>query len=215
MSRKFKLALDVDLTTVDTLTPWLLWAGAKESEVQGILDEIAEDTRSKKSQYMYFYRDCDYITKINPELEDPLEYWRTLDYETLTPYAEFQPAMAKIPQHFENKGVELQVIVVSSCFPEHLESKKRAIEKWLDGFNPKFIATNDKEFVDFDLLIDDNALIYSKCFQAGKNCLLFPSELSIVRKVEGTVTSKESTKNGIWKMLGDHFETCFDAVRRN
>lgn len=133
------IAVDVDLTVVDTLTPWMEW----------LAQFTDEKVKNENGVYNLEPEMRAILARAGRPSVDPLKYWKQDDlYDTLYPIDGAVEAleMAKRRGH--------QVVFVSSCFPEHTASKERLI-KMCFPFADGFIATHDKHFVGYDVLIDD------------------------------------------------------------
>lgn len=133
------IAVDVDLTVVDTLTPWFEW-------LRQYSDEPVKNEHNKYD--------------LAPEMEsildragyrdvDPLDYWRQHNlYHKLDPIPGCVEALEKAHK------IGWNVVFVSSCFAEHTNSKAWMIKRHFP-FAAGFIATHDKHFVAYDVIIDD------------------------------------------------------------
>lgn len=131
------IAVDVDLTVVDTLTPWMHW-----------LEEFTDEkVKNESGAYNLEPEIREILLRAGRDDVDPLEYWKN---PCLYDYRE------PIPGAVENlkKFYQEDIVFVSSCFPEHTASKIRFLEKHFP-FAAGFIATHDKHFVGYDVLIDD------------------------------------------------------------
>lgn len=133
------IAIDVDLTVVDTLAPWL--------------DEFKYITGLE-------VKNSDRVYSLEPEMYelirqsgvppfDPMTFWRDPSlYDMLTPL----PGCVDVINQLIDAGYT--VIFVSSCFSAHTDSKERFLKKWFPRHHG-FISTTDKHFVDYLVLIDD------------------------------------------------------------
>lgn len=159
----FVIAVDADLTMLDTLTPWLAHFGLTLKDVPPPEHEVCRDLvpwieqNAKKNNW-----------------EFPLDWWKNpKNYEnvgSIPNCMEFLKDLASIVESLTSKTV--QFIVVSSCFPEHESAKwKRIDELYPDIFSAK-ISTSSKHFVDFDLIIDDSVGVALNCLQAGKMVIM-------------------------------------------
>ena len=134
------IGVDVDLTVVDTFTPWMTWfeeqsGGIKVKNEDGVYDLVPEMKEILKS--------------IGKEDVNPFAFWCQEDlYDDLMPLSWAVTALWSL----KNRGH--RVVFVSSCVPEHTASKIRFLDKWF-GWRSGFIATHEKEFVNYDVLIDD------------------------------------------------------------
>lgn len=165
----FVLAIDVDLTLVDSLSTWFRAVSSPKSEIK-----ITEVPTPQPDQ----------VVDLAPWLEergvvDPLRYWMGSDIYDHTPvngsFIQFYNDLCQALEDVTGKRVE--TIVVSSCFPEHENSKRDLVKRTFDANTP-FISTSAKHMVDFDLIIDDSLGVAFNCIGAGKNILHAPSPLA-------------------------------------
>lgn len=127
------LAVDVDLTVVDTLSDWVTWYNRETGH-------ILED-----SDLTNFKWD---VGKLMKKHESPETYWKNPSlYDSLKPIKN----SVEVLQEFKEK---FDIIFVSSCFAGHVESKINFIRKYFP-FNKGFISTHEKKYVYCDIIIDD------------------------------------------------------------
>jgi 5'(3')-deoxyribonucleotidase len=133
------IAVDVDLTVVDSLTPWMDW-----------LEEFTDEkVKNVSGAYNLEPEIREILLRAGRDDVDPLEYWKNpCLYDTMEPIEGAVEALANIKRRGH------QVVFVSSCFPEHTASKERLLKRCFP-FADGFIATHDKHFVGYDALIDD------------------------------------------------------------
>lgn len=162
----FVLAVDVDLTLVDSLSTWLKATG---------LDITVQDLPKPE---------IDQVLDLAPWFEqkgvkDPLSYWKgDAVYDGMRINHSFRDFLCNLTYWLEEKtGKKVETIIVSSCFPEH-EASKRKLVKSVFGDKVPFISTSAKHMVDFDLIIDDSMGVAFNCISAGKNVLHAPSPLA-------------------------------------
>lgn len=127
-----RIAIDVDITTVETDKAWLHWL----------------NTYSGKNLTL---KDCNYdynLGKYFPELDDPFDFWRDKRlYDGIVPRLDAFKIINEL-----NKVHE--IIFVSAVKGDHHKSKYNMLKTYfpeMDGF----IATKEKQFVRCDMLIDD------------------------------------------------------------
>jgi len=149
------IAVDVDLTVVDTLTSWVSWY--RKLTGHDILDDLSS----------YQYR----IEDIMEKHKDPLEYWRKPDlYDELIPIKGSQ-------YYLKQLSVDFDIIFVSHCFPEHITSKEYFLQRNFP-FHKGFISTQHKEYIKCDYFIDDYSKYFDKVKEIqGAECLLFGTDL--------------------------------------
>jgi len=144
------IGLDVDLTLVDTLTPWLEWYKFKTgSDLSHILEE----------QKDHGFNIQDLMVSHN----SPLDFWKQSDlYDTLEPIADCIDVVSELQKDHD-------VIFISYCFPEHIESKVSFLNRFF-GPNIKFVDTKHKEYIKMDLMIDDHGVFLEKIKGLQPNC---------------------------------------------
>lgn len=162
----FVLAIDVDLTLVDSLSTWV-----KATGLEITIQDLPEP-------------EIDQVLDLAPWFEqkgvkDPLSYWKGADvYDGMRVNRSFVDFYQTLCFWLEKKlEKRVETIVVSSCFPEH-ENSKRQLVKSVFGERAPFISTSAKHMVDFDLIIDDSMGVAFNCISAGKNVLHAPSPLA-------------------------------------
>lgn len=140
--------IDVDGVIVETGVPWLDW-------LCDVYSDVIEDPIIFKKTIISS-TNWDLTTLINPFIEntksnvDMWAYWRKPHL-----YDKFVPVNGAVEMH--NKMVDRghTPIFVSSCFSEHIDSKKKFIETYFD--TDKFIScpTQHKHYIGGDVIIDD------------------------------------------------------------
>lgn len=131
------IAIDIDLTVVDSVTGWLNWfeekTGKKFVDSPGFIEDYAPIMTSQGLQ-------C-----------DACDYWRQSSlYDTMEPFEDCIDALEKM------KSMGATLIFASACFPEHIKSKERFIKKYFpfsDGFIP--VSTHMKRYIQHDIFIED------------------------------------------------------------
>lgn len=136
--RRRIIAIDVDLTVVDTLAPWLYWFKTK----------TGREVKNEDSSYDLVPEMTRLIEESGVEPFNPMEYWKRHNlYDYLMPLTGCVEVIQELKKEFD-------VIFVSSCITEHTDSKIRFLKKHF-GDDTKFVSTFHKEFIDYDYLIDD------------------------------------------------------------
>ena len=132
--------IDVDLTLVDTLSPWLRWFKARTGVTISPSSYHVEDEMREHMLH-----------------ENPLDYWRGKDlYKDLMPFGLSTHTVRKLV----DEGFKV-VFVTWSPYPEQVISK----EEWLAkhyGNDIPVIHTHHKELICADIMIDDNTEMLSK-----------------------------------------------------
>lgn len=164
----FVLAVDVDLTLVNSLSSWL--------------ESIPPEFGSFGARNLPAPQPDEAMDLVpwmqSLGVNDPLSYWKRDDlYDDMKPIPSFMTFYLDLVSNLKfHTGKKVETIIVSSCFPEH-ESSKRRFVKRVFGDAP-FISTSAKHMVDFDLIIDDSMGVAFNCISAGKNVLHAPNPMS-------------------------------------
>ena len=129
------IAVDVDLTVVDSLTPWLEWFEYKTGLTFNQDDLKGHRLESVMSEYMD---------------ECPLSYWSRTDlYDNLKPI----DGSVQFLQDLHSRGNE--IIFVTAHTPGHIYSKEEFLNKYFP-FHSGIVHTKSKHLVRMDVMIDDN-----------------------------------------------------------
>lgn len=132
------VAIDVDLTVVDSLTPWFGWLAQYSDEK--VVNADGAYHLAPEMQAI--------LARAGRSDINPVDYWRQPNlYDNMKPLPGSQECIKAL------RSMGANIVFVSSCFPEHTESKVRMLENnfEMDGF----IATHDKHFVSYNAIIDD------------------------------------------------------------
>jgi 5'(3')-deoxyribonucleotidase len=186
------IAIDVDQTVVETFTPWMKYI---ERLYPGL------DLKGRCNNYQLGYEINIYLRALGIEA-DSCAYWRhTHLYDHLEPIEGSVEAINRLGQNH-------QIVFVSKCFPEHESSKLKFLEKHfrLDGF----VSTKDKQYVQYDMFIDDTPSMIEKCSRANLRSghILFTGQYDNVRpymseKAMNDIyeTSKNFNQISSWKEI--------------
>jgi 5'(3')-deoxyribonucleotidase len=168
------LAVDVDLTVVDTVTPWKQWYTKLTGHDLGEISSENNDLENMMKRHA-----------------DPLVFWKDPKlYDELPPIPEAVEYLGKLNE------LGIDIIFVSACFPEHEQSKRMFVDRSFP-YNKGFISTADKSYVRCDYFVDD----YKKyCKQMGELAIVFhiKTELNSPSEEFPYVTWKE-----IYEMIKD------------
>jgi 5'(3')-deoxyribonucleotidase len=133
------VAVDVDLTVVDSLSAWYKWLSVFSDE------PVLNESKS----YNLYPEIRGILDRAGHPDVDPLDFWRMDDlYDTLKPV---EGSVEALKQVYDSGDI---LLFVSSCFPEHEKSKVNLLNKYFP-FMDAFISTHDKHFVAYDVLVDD------------------------------------------------------------
>ena len=133
------------------------------------VDETIVDTKSVWKQWCLDNYGID--LKYTKEITDPklLEFWKQPDlYKELEPIPEAKETIDFLYNSYE-------IIFLSHCFPEHLESKIDFLSKFKYH---QFIDTFDKYKVPLDYIIDDRDIFFEPIKQQNLStvCILLKTE---------------------------------------
>lgn len=144
------IAVDVDLTLVDTFTPWLHWF-QNALKFAGLPPfEVPEGVHAWKVGELL----SQYAKRVGLRTS-PYEYWRQPRlYHDLPPV---EPGISDILVGWQQQGA--RIAFVSQCEPEHMFSKLYFLGVHFDKVHDYgFVHANSrhKHLVDYDVLIDDS-----------------------------------------------------------
>lgn len=185
----FNVAVDVDLTLLDTLTPWLEAFGLTIDDLNKI-DNSASDWTDLSP-----WLDEHGIS--NPKYSKSYEFWNDGSiYET----AKENPGVVFFLKELkrwieENTDYECNMFICSTCTVGHKEQKMKRIKELTGDMFKGFVDTSEKYLVDYDLLVDDSPNQNLNSFRAGKFSLLVPTPMNNVKNVYDTCI-KEDLVNG-------------------
>mgnify|MGYP002640290601 CR=1 FL=1 len=135
MSRS--VVVDVDLTVVDTLTPWVTWW---EKRVDTKFDWSAVNKDLSINKQLHQLMSC----------EEALTFWRNPElYDNLTPLTGSRNALRLL------KSMGYDLFFVSNCEDDHVESKRRFLDKYFP-FHDGLIDTCQKHSIEADIYFDDH-----------------------------------------------------------
>ena len=169
MTRKPIVAIDVDDTVLPIFEDWMLWYAEEQWMPVESLHHVLKNYHSGKEDMMNHA--AIYPKKIGwyeqqSEAHTPEDFWKSPDlYDDRSIPEETLEVLHRLHQKYD-------IVYVSHCYPEHENSKKKMLERSL-GRNIKFISTPHKEYVDFDVIIDDNVEVIERCHARGKDTIWF------------------------------------------
>lgn len=129
------LAVDVDLTVVDSGTDWLSY-----------LEYYSGFNRPKITEGELLPYD---LSKLFPRVVDPYQYWRELDYDQFEPIEGAVEKLEALSQWFD-------IVFVTAVKGNHSKNKFYWLDKWFP-FNRGYVATQEKWVVNKSVfaIIDD------------------------------------------------------------
>lgn len=143
MRERKVLAVDVDLTVVDSVRPWIEWYKDLTGEE---LEEISSENNN--------------LEVMMHQHHDPLSYWKSgILYDKLQAFPEATTSLRNLSDH-------LDIIFVSACMPEHELSKKLFLKRNFP-FMKGFISTHDKHFTRCDYFVDDYKKYCTQLHECG------------------------------------------------
>jgi len=153
------IGVDVDLTVVDSDTPWLEWY----KKLTG--HELGEITAENND-----------LENLMHKHDDPHEFWRKPDlYDDLDAFDDARYFLKML--HDEG----YRIVFISACFPEHEKSKKHFLKRNFD-FEFGFISTTDKQYLRLDYFIDDYKKYCQLVNDHNDDCNVFQHKTSINKK---------------------------------
>lgn len=181
----YRVLVDVDLTLVDSLSPWVQWFNEDNLSVSKHYDGHgpAPFQPITKECYMAHAGDLAILMRERahpawlyrevqlglhkqrvPSGNDPMDWWRRPDlYAKMNPLPgayEFLVNLKKILlEDFDN----VEFVAVSKCEPEHERSKRQFVYDKFPGIFNGFVSTDEKHLLAGDVLIDDNPKYVEPC----------------------------------------------------
>lgn len=164
LTRKM-IAIDMDLTIVDSLTPWLKWIKQTQGRefpigafagIPGYSGNRIPDWLSSYDNMGDYFRD--HYKGSAPEYDVNVfnGFWeQPFLYQNLSPIEGAVQGIKRLSQGYD-------IVFVTHCHPEHFESKKMFLKSYFKGMDYGFIDTKDKMYVGYDVLIDDNIGVIRK-----------------------------------------------------
>ena len=147
------IAVDVDLTLVDSLTPWTKWWEEKTGATFP-WDKIGPELSINDALQLEMPR------------EETVKYWLQDDlYDNLKPHA------GSI-QTLKFLSFKYDVFFVSHCQDEHLDSKLRFLDKFFP-FHSGLINTQNKAGIEADMYFDDHVAFTKTIVEKRPNAKIF------------------------------------------
>lgn len=231
----YRIGVDIDLTLVDTLWPWINWFNEKAKNAFDLSPLYWGPTGNKfqpisRQCYLDFKGDLAILMRerqigINEILKfEPMSFWRQEDlYDDMSPLPgsmEFLTGLYRSLMATERFS-DVQFVAISKCEPEHERSKRRFIEREFKDMFSGFVSTDEKHLVAIDCLLDDNPKYVQSCrdnsifqiyvpqgnYEFFDKHNEFVDEMLSVSPVEGVNHFQQMIPNidGITNMLVQHF----------
>lgn len=148
--KKLKLAIDVDLTVVDVLKPWVKWMGINHPE-----DFVRPAYMSLDGHYNVHFHN---LYNVDPQQIN--DFWKQNDlYDNLEPMEGSIEAYQALKEKYD-------VYFLSICYSEHKDSKEAFLQRYFGEDIEMVDSMNCKSHYDFDLLIDDNPKVLMGVYNA-------------------------------------------------
>lgn len=181
------LAVDVDLTVVDSGTDWLSYLEYHSGFQRPLIEE---------GQTLPYD-----LSELFPRVADPYQYWRELDYDQFEPIEGAVEKLTELSKH-------LDIVFVTAIKGNHSKNKFYWLEKWFP-FNRGYVATQEKWTMNKSVvgMIDDRLnnlegfdlfrrILYNTPYSQGKNEFL---EVGYVIKDWKSLDVRDLFKYLVWK----------------
>lgn len=184
----YRVLVDVDLTLVDSLSPWVQWFNEDNISVSKHCDGHgpAPFQPITKECYMTHAGDLAILMRERahpawltrrvylagqwmdaPTGRDPMDWWRRPDlYSKMNPLPGAYEFLVNLKKILLEDFDEVEFIAVSKCEPEHERSKRQFVYDKFPGIFSGFVSTDEKHLLAGDVLIDDNPKYVEPC---GRN----------------------------------------------
>lgn len=182
----YRFLVDVDLTVVDSLSPWVKWFNDGNLETQAnVSDEIGLEKFQPitKKCYMEHAGDLAILMRerahrtwthsyvnigskvhFGPSGRDPMDFWRQPDlYSRMQPLPGAVEFLNNLRDALLMKFDTVEFVAVTKCEPEHERSKRQFVYDKFPNIFSGFISTDEKHMVAGDALIDDNPKYVDPC----------------------------------------------------
>ncbi len=167
MNKNKVACIDVDLTVVDTLIPWINW-WEKETEMDFPWEELSPNNSINKILFKH--------------LPSALDFWEKEDlYDLLLPIKHSVDVLKRI-------SIDHDVYFVTKCTEGHYNSKVRFLNKFFP-FNSGVINTPYKHLIEADLFVEDHTEYVKDILnkRPGSKVYQFMTEDNKYQKVDGAV----------------------------
>lgn len=182
----YRVLVDVDLTLVDSLSPWVQWfneeniAAAATATGEHKAHQFQPITKQCYMQHAgdlailmrerahpaWLYRDVQlglHKQRV-PSGNDPMDWWRRPDlYAKMNPLPGAFEFLVNLKQILLEDFDNVEFVAVSKCEPEHERSKRQFVYDKFPGVFNGFVSTDEKHLLAGDLLIDDNPKYVEPC----------------------------------------------------
>jgi len=159
--------IDVDLTVVDSLSPWIDWWEDRTG-----MDFPWEDISPTKSINKVIFK----------HMPDALDFWEKDDlYDSLLPIRHSVSVLEKL-------SLSHEIYFVTKCTKGHYRSKVRFLNKFFP-FNSGVINTENKHLIDADMFVEDHTEYVENIVhnRPGSTVYQFMTEDNKYQKVKGAI----------------------------
>ncbi|QGZ16139.1 hypothetical protein Kuja_1480 [Vibrio phage vB_VchM_Kuja] len=209
MKKPFIIAWDFDYTLNDGLTEWIDWVNKRLKPVDWVQFEEVVGLGDDLVPYFDNLIGCSSI-----------DFWKQPNlYDDMKPFDNEQRSLIiRLGDYITNlTGRPVEHIVVSKCMPEHIQSKKRYLEKHFEGVFSGFIDTADKNYVRFDAIFDDSYEVF-KSVKPVCNKIVIPAshtafDLSNEDPKQVMLLGMQGYMGSMWyELLEDESSVCNLAI---
>ncbi|WPJ72082.1 hypothetical protein DEEACLCL_00065 [Salmonella phage CRW-SP2] len=182
----YRVLVDVDLTLVDSLSPWVDWFNQENLEASKNIPEgvgPAPFQPITRECYMSHAGDLAILMRqrahpawlsrkvfmagrwmVSPTGNDPMDFWRNPDlYSRMDPLPGAVEFLTNLKSRLLKTFKRVEFVAVTKCEPEHERSKRKFIYERFNGLFDGFISTDEKHMIAGDVLIDDNPKYVQPC----------------------------------------------------
>lgn len=192
----YRVLLDVDLTLVDSLSPWVQWFneeniaasehcnGRGPAPFQPITKECYMAHAGDLAILMRERAHPAWLTRRvymagqwmnSPTGRDPMDWWRQPDlYSKMKPLEGAHQFLNNIKALLLTIFDNVEIVAVTKCEPEHERSKRQFVYDSFPGLIDGFVSTDEKHMVAGDVLIDDNPKYVEPCIRNGIYSIFVP-----------------------------------------
>lgn len=198
MKNPYILALDVDGTLVDSISPWFTWCN----------EQLAPERQVKPEDILG--QNGDLIPHLwDMGIRNPFQYWEQSNlYDDMAPHPACKLTLIALRERLQNiLERDVVFIAVSRCAPEHIHSKRKFLQKHFGNMIEAFIDTADKSFVEFDAIIDDSLDTVNQLVGTNKKVIVPSTHLLVDHdKFDKTMVKfigEQGKYDDMWRHLRD------------
>lgn len=185
VGRLYRVLVDVDLTLVDSLSPWVQWFNEENIDASKHCDGHGPAPFQPITKECYVNHAGDLAILMrerahpawttrrvfvagqwmdSPTGRDPMDWWRRPDlYAKMNPLPGAYEFLVNLKKVLTDAFEEVEFAAVTKCEPEHERSKRQFIYDKFPGIFSGFVSTDEKHLLAGDVLIDDNPKYVEPC----------------------------------------------------